>query len=179
MNADATVVREARYSDAEDIARVHIASSDDSYAPLAKDWPAQALSARTERWAASLCASLVDATRVDLVAAVEGSVVGFISGGPSRRNDRPAQVEVYVVHVLPHYRGRGVGSQLWDLACATLRGPACTALYVDTLAELPCCAFYEARGGEVLTRSEGIFHGATVTELVYFWPAGKLHARRV
>jgi ribosomal protein S18 acetylase RimI-like enzyme len=175
MDLDATIVRKAWPSDAEGIARVHITSSEDSYAPLARDWPAQDLSARTRNWAVSLRASLEDASRVDLVATVHGVVVGFISGGPARRSDLAIPVEVYVVHVLPEYRGRGVGSQLWELACTTLRGPARVALYVDTLAELPCCAFYEARGGDVLTRVAGTFHGAVVTQLVYIWPAGKPH----
>ena len=169
---EGAVVREARHADAEGIARVHIASAEDSCAPLAKDWPAPDVAKRTERWAASLKASLGDSSRVDLVATVEERVVGFISGGPARRSDVPAAVEVYVVHVLPHYRGRGVGSRLWELAYATLRGPSGLALYVGTLAELPCCAFYEARGGEVLRRSAGTFHGNGVTELVYIWPAG-------
>ena len=171
MTREAAVVREARHSDAAGIAHVNIASAEDSYAPLARDWPAQDLARRTERWAASLQASIGDASRVDLVATVDELVVGFISGGPARRSDVTAAVEVYVVHVLPHYRGRGIGSRLWALAYASLRGPVGLALYVSTLAELPCCAFYEARGGEVLTRSAGTFHGNGVTELVYIWPA--------
>ena len=39
-------------------------------------------------------------------------------------------------------------------------------------------AFYDARGGEVLTRTAGTFFGGAVTHLTYYWPAGKSHQRR-
>jgi hypothetical protein len=39
MTFDGAVIRRARQSDAEGIARVHVASSVDSLAPLAREWP--------------------------------------------------------------------------------------------------------------------------------------------
>jgi GNAT superfamily N-acetyltransferase len=143
-------------------------------APLAPEWPAQDLGRRTQHWVASLQA----ARRLDLVATVADEVVGFIGGGSPRQQATPGAVEIYVVHVLPAHRGAGIGGQLWDFACTTLRGPAHAPLYLETLAELPCCAFYDARGGEVLTRTAGTFYGGAVTFLGYYWPAGKPHQRR-
>jgi ribosomal protein S18 acetylase RimI-like enzyme len=174
MPANQAVIRRARESDAGDIARVHNASADESLAPLARDWPEPNLARRTEQWATSLKA----AGRLDLVATVENQVVGFIGGGPPRQQKVTGAVEIYVVHVLPVHRCAGIGGKLWDLACTTLRGPALAPLYLETLAELPCCAFYDARGGEVLTRAAGSFFGGAVTHLSYYWPAGKPHERR-
>jgi len=174
MGVDRGVIRHARQSDAEDIARVHIASADDSLAPLAREWPASDLERRTEQWAASLQA----ADRLDMVATVADHVVGFIGGGPPCKRVIPAAVEIYVVHVLPTHRRAGIASRLWDVACTTLRGDALAPLYLETLAELPCCSFYDARGGEVLTRSPGTFFGGAVTFLAYFWPSVKPHQRR-
>lgn len=122
--------------------------------------------------------SLQAADRLNMVATVADQVVGFIGGGPPRRQDLPGGVEIYVVHVLPTHRRTGIGGQLWELACTALRGPAHAPLYLETLAELPCCTFYDARGGEVLTRTAGTFHGGAVTHLTYYWPAGKPHQRR-
>lgn len=173
LSIDRPVIRHARQSDAEGIARVHIASADDSLAPLAREWPASDLHERTAQWVARL----QDANRLDMVATVADQVVGFIGGGPPRKQDIPGGVEIYVVHVLPAHRCAGIGGQLWDLACTTLRGPAHAPLCLETLAELPCCTFYEARGGEVLTRIAGTFCGGAVTHLVYYWPAGKPHQR--
>jgi GNAT superfamily N-acetyltransferase len=174
LTVDRAAIRHARQSDAEGIARVHIASADDSLAPLAREWPASDLHGRTEQW----IARLQDANRLNMVATVADQVVGFIGGGPPRVQDIPEGVEIYVVHVLPTYRGAGIGSQLWELACKTLRGPTHAPLCLETLAELPCCAFYEARGGAVLTRTAGTLCGGAVTYLVYHWPAGKPHQRR-
>jgi ribosomal protein S18 acetylase RimI-like enzyme len=183
MGVDRTVIRYARRSDAEDIARVHIASADDSMAPLAREWPASDLDRRTEHWRESLQA----ADRVDMVATVADQVVGFIGGGPPRaqwraggpapQQDIPGGVEIYVVHVLPTHRRAGIASQLWDVACSTLRGDTLAPLYLETLAELPCCTFYDARGGEVLTRTPGTFFGGAVTFLGYYWAPGKPHQR--
>jgi hypothetical protein len=54
MSLDRAIIRQARQSDAEGVARVHLASSEESYAPLAREWPAQDLATRTKRWAALL-----------------------------------------------------------------------------------------------------------------------------
>jgi ribosomal protein S18 acetylase RimI-like enzyme len=174
MSLAQAVVRRAQLADVEGIARVHIASADDSLAPLAREWPVADFARRVEHWHSSLQA----ADRVDMVATVADQVVGFIGGGPPRKQSVPGAVELYVVHVLPRHRGTGIGGQLWDVACSSLRGPARAPFYLETLAELPCCTFYDARGGEVLTRTAGTFCGGAVTHLTYFWPAGKPHQRR-
>jgi GNAT superfamily N-acetyltransferase len=166
------LIREARASDAEAIARTHIASSQDAYAPLAKNWPAPDLPARIAFWT-SLLKAPPDSIRINLVATLDGAVVAFIGAGPARRKDVGAEVEVYVIHVLPEHRGKGAGSQLWSAACQRLRGGTLPAMYVETFAELRCCSFYEAHGGETLSRSPEMFHGGTVTKVVYIWPKGK------
>jgi hypothetical protein len=174
MSGERAVIRRARQADADGTARVHIASADDALAPLARQWPASDINRRTEQWVKSLQA----VGRLDMVATVADQVVGFIGGGPPRQQDIPGAVEIYVIHVLPTHRCAGVGGQLWDVTCTTLRGPALAPLYLETLAELPCCAFYDVRGGEVLTRAVGTFYGGEVTHLAYYWPAGKPHERR-
>jgi L-amino acid N-acyltransferase YncA len=166
-------IREARLSDVRAIARVHIESSQEAYAPLAKQWPAPDLSARAAKWESWLETSQTDPTRVDLVADVEGSIVGFISAGSARRKEAGADVEVYVVHVLPQHRGKSLGSQLWVAANKQARGESLRGMYVDTFAELRCCSFYEAHGGEVVSRTPRVFHGGDVTGVVYAWPLGR------
>jgi ribosomal protein S18 acetylase RimI-like enzyme len=118
MSVERVVIRHARQSDAEGIARVHIASAEESLAPFARDWPASSLERRTEQWTERL----QQANRVDMVATVADQVVGFIGGGPPRQQDIPEGVEIYVVHVLPTHRSAGIGGQLWELACTALRG---------------------------------------------------------
>ena len=81
-----------------------------------------------------------------------------------------------MIHVLPEYRGAGVGGLLWNDACAALRGEATQAMFLRTVAELRCCRFYEAHGGEVRERAPGELHGGPVTDVVYRWAEGQSHA---
>lgn len=173
MPTSATHVREANVSDAAAIARVHVASSEDAYAPLAKEWNAPEAAERARMWAGWLTSAQSDPSRIDLVAVEDSEVVAFVTAGPSRRDDVSADVEVYVIHVLPTQRGRGVGGRLWTEACARSRGESLRSVYVETFAELRCCSFYEARGGETTMRARGKFNGGDVTRVVYLWRAGK------
>src|SRR6185503_6811117 len=101
-------VRKARPGDAGAIAAVHIESSQDAYAPPAKEWPAPDRTACEARWLTRLQTNgEEDPTRIDLAAELAGSVVAFVSAGSARRKDEGAEVEIYVIHVLPKYRGKG------------------------------------------------------------------------
>jgi len=73
---------------------------------------------------------------------------------------------------LPQHRGKGIGTRLWEAACERARGESLRSLYVATFAELRCCSFYEARGGEIVERTPGTFKGGDVTEVVYLWREG-------
>jgi ribosomal protein S18 acetylase RimI-like enzyme len=164
------LVRVATVADAPAIAAVHVASSEEAYAPLAAAWPLADVGTRTEGWTESF--RTADARRVILVAELDGAVVGFVEGGPARRADPLAELEIYVIHVLPAHRGKGVGDALWTTACERLRGPERASLYVDSLAELRCCSFYERHGGQLVERRPTDFHGATRTHVTYRWASG-------
>jgi ribosomal protein S18 acetylase RimI-like enzyme len=172
---DDSLVRPARESDAEDVARVHIDSTRDAYAPLAKVWPEPDWKGKKAYWEGRLAPSQTDPRRVDLVAEVRGAVVGLISGGEARQAGIGAEVEIYVIHVLPDYRGTGTGGRLWSEACGLIRRGDLCAMYVATLAELRCCSFYERRGGICVRRSARTFHGAPATDVIYMWDKGCSH----
>ncbi len=164
-------VRAARVEDAAAIASVHIASSDEAYAPLAARWHAADAVARAAMWAKSLAEA--DGRFVVLVAEdTDGAVIGFVSGGDPRRADTAAECEVYAIHVHPSCRGQGVGDALWTAACCQVRGVELASMYVDTLAELRCCSFYERHGGVVVERRPTEFHGAARTHVTYRWARG-------
>ncbi len=167
------MIREATVADAEAIARVHVESSEEAYAPLARDWTTPDRNERARAWAERLTEHAADADRFELVAEVGGEVVGFLGAGPSRLQDKGAEVEIYVIHVLTPHRGNGVGGALWRAACPRLRGPASRSMHVQTFAELRCCSFYEARGGEVIEKQPGEYHGGPVTKVIYRWAPGQ------
>jgi ribosomal protein S18 acetylase RimI-like enzyme len=172
---DDGLVRPAGRADAEGVARVHIESTRDAYAPLAKVWPEPDWEGKKKYWEDRLAPSQTEPRRVDLVAEAQGKVVGFISGGEGRQAAIDAEVEIYVLHVLPKYRGTGIGSRLWSQACGRIRGESLCAMYVATLAELRCCSFYEHRGGVRALRAARMFHGAPATEVIYIWNKGCSH----
>jgi ribosomal protein S18 acetylase RimI-like enzyme len=172
---DDILVRPAEYSDAEHVARVHIESARDAYAPLAKIWPEPDWEREKAYWKGLLAPRQADPRRVDLVAEAQGKVVGFISGGEARQAGIGAEVEIYVVHVLTEYRASGIGGLLWSEAGGRIRGENLRAMYVATLAELRCCSFYERRGGLSARRSPRMFHGAPVTDVIYIWDKGCSH----
>ncbi|MGI9196583.1 MAG: GNAT family N-acetyltransferase [Candidatus Nanopelagicales bacterium] len=64
---------------------------------------------RTDRWT-----EFVDSGEGALLVADEDGVVGFISYGPSRDEDRVGEREVYTLYVAPEWWGRGIGSALLD-----------------------------------------------------------------
>lgn len=163
-------VRSAVVEDAPAISSVHAASAEDAYAPLAGSFPVMDPDEHLEMWVDSLREH--EGRPLILVATIGGTVVGFVTGGPARRTEPAAEVEVQVLHVHPAYRGRSIGTELWAAACLALRGPALASLYVNTLSELRCCSFYERHGGRAVAREPADFHGAMRTRVTYLWPSG-------
>lgn len=44
----------------------------------------------------------------------DGHVVGFCSGGPSRRPAYTAQNKIYAIYLMPSYERRGIGRRLFQ-----------------------------------------------------------------
>lgn len=167
------LIRNARVGDARSLARVHVASSAEAYRRLALDRTSLDEEEQARRWDRWLTAGRDDPSRVEMVAEADGDIVGFVTAGPARRDDLDTRLEVYLIHVLPAHRGRGLGGRLWSAACGEVRGTELRSLHVATLAGLRCCAFYEARGGEVVEREPGSYQGGEVTKIAYRWAQGQ------
>ncbi|MCB9674871.1 MAG: GNAT family N-acetyltransferase [Alphaproteobacteria bacterium] len=154
-------VRRAVVGDARAIAAVHTRSAEDAYRPLAADWRPPEPGVREQQWAGWLREPR--GARTVLVAERE-SVVGFVCLNPGRRPEI-AEHEVSVLHVLPAHRARGVGSALWE-GVVQVAGRGAT-VYVETFAELRCCGFYEARGGQRVHEADDTYMGGRVRRVVY------------
>ena len=167
-------IRRATLQDAAGIAHVHVTSSRASYAPLSQNWQGVALPVRTDLWS-SVIAENSPIEALIVAAQADEAIIGFAHGGPGRREEALATNELYVIHVLPEHRARGVGNGLWQATCDAIRGAELHAMYLETFAELPCCRFYEKHGGTAVDRSPRLYWGVVVTELVYLWPSGHPH----
>ncbi len=176
MSSPTVHVRTATPSDADAIARVHSASADEAYAPLAAQWPATPWSERVRGWTMRLATPGGPRGPVTNVALVDDKVVGFASAGPARRTDVNATLELYVIHVLARHRADGIGGALWERTCNVVRGDALLAMFVQSFAELRSHSFYQARGGVQTHRTPDALHGGPVTRVVFHWPQGRSHS---
>jgi GNAT superfamily N-acetyltransferase len=168
-------IRLATAADVVGIAQVHVVSSTEAFAALAGRWPSLDIGTRAEQWKQWLSERPVQSTRFELLALVDSQVVGFISAGPSKRQALGADCEVFVIHVLPEWRGKGIGLELFRSAANRARGPELSCMCLHTLEELACCRFYEAQGGQVVERAAEDFFGAERVGLTYLWPQGVRH----
>ena len=121
------MVRDALSADAKSIAKVHVASWQEAYIDL---MPADFLDSlvKTLQQRATYWASAIESQEAEvLVADIEGSVVGWISIGPCRDEDRAAEEfgEVMAIYLLPEYWGKGIGTELWKSGLKRLSDQGC------------------------------------------------------
>ncbi|WP_374577124.1 N-acetyltransferase family protein [Phenylobacterium sp. J367] len=115
-----------------------------------------------------------DLTRPDgpltLVAADRFGVVGYASGGPSRRAVAD-EAEISVLYVLASSQGRGVGRELLTRTARALRDQGATSLVISVLREnFHARGFYEHLGGEAEpARREPGPGGTLLWEVAYRW----------
>jgi ribosomal protein S18 acetylase RimI-like enzyme len=109
-----TTIRPAGTSDAQAIARVHVASWQQAYAGIV---PIEYLTSldpaeREQRWAEHLRNGPRDSVRT-WVAEEAGTIVGFASVGPARDEDAERdQEEIYSIYLDPAKWGKGVARDL-------------------------------------------------------------------
>ncbi len=132
-------VRPAAPAEAEEIARVHTASSEAAYRGLAPPDPS-GLEQRRALWREAL-ARPADRTFV----ALDGErVVGILNVGPAR--DRSAAGEVRVIYVLEDWWGSGVGQALMERAHAELADEYEEGILTVLAANPRARRFYERNG---------------------------------
>jgi GNAT superfamily N-acetyltransferase len=131
------VIRPGRAEDARAVARVHVETWQQAYDHV---FPRERLDA----------ISVEDRVRfwqpeTSLVADVAGTIVGFVSVGPSR--DPDADGELYAIYVHPTHWGTGVGRALMEAGEERLRELGHRDVILWVLADNPRARrFYEAAG---------------------------------
>jgi ribosomal protein S18 acetylase RimI-like enzyme len=170
LNANNTIViRKAVYEDKDEIARVHYASWHDTY----KDVNASALiEQHTLPWFLEYWRRHITAPEKAclLVATLEGKIVGFASAGPVK-NKLHFTVghdgELYKLYLLPDWRGRGIGKQLFAACVQQLQVHGFKTMLIQSIREnKKASRFYEKEGARVLGE-QACLVDATVTEIFY------------
>jgi ribosomal protein S18 acetylase RimI-like enzyme len=167
--ANPHVIFPAGPADAEALAYVHVTSWRETYKGLLPD----AFLARMSEvgFTRRFRRSLTHETGVTLVAADRYGLVGYASGGPSRRGV-PGEGEISVLYLLRQAQGRGLGRALLTETARALAAQGSTSLMISVLREnFGARGFYEHLGGiaEPPRREPGP-GGALLYEVAYRWP---------
>jgi GNAT superfamily N-acetyltransferase len=162
-------IRRAVPSDAAEIAAVHVASWQETYAHLL---PASYIEQRTHAVRQAFwtdCLREADPAICVFVACYDDrSICGFASGGPERAHPLGLPGELYSLYLLDAAQGFGIGRQLVSAVLAALAVPA---LSVWVLAGNPARGFYEHLGAVLRTERQVHFAGEPFIEVGYELPA--------
>ena len=163
-------IRPARIDDARAIAEVHVASSRTTYKGIFSDALLDSLSVdkREQSWRETLAVS--EPNSVTLVACnLDGSILGFISGGAERTGRLGYEGELYAIYLLPVAQRQGLGTLLVQHFVRELRARGFGSMAVWVLAANPFRKFYEALGGTVVAEQQIERGGQSFTESAYGW----------
>ncbi|MDN3563731.1 GNAT family N-acetyltransferase [Paeniroseomonas aquatica] len=175
-------IRRARPADAAAIGAVHVATWRTAYAGVLPDGYLTSLSAL--RHAAGYETSIGDrrhghavfvavAKGADAPAGTppgeeEGTIIGFVSGGRSRRPGF-ADGEVETLYLLDDYRDRGIGRRLMRAMAAHLAVVGCRSVMLWVLKDNPTRWFYQRLGGRPMAREVIRFAGESMEQLAFAW----------
>jgi ribosomal protein S18 acetylase RimI-like enzyme len=167
-------IRPARIEDAGDIAKVQVETWLDVYAGIIPDGYILSLNIenRCRQWLAAL-SEKQRSQEIFVAQDAGGSVVGFSSAGPGRKNDQPAghkfDAEIYTLYVAPDFQGFGLGRQLINSMLAALRHRGCRDAFLWVISANPARFFYEAMGGQIVGERIERFADTDLAEIAYGW----------
>lgn len=106
------LLRQARISDAKEIAKVQVLTWQSTYRGHIPDSYLQNLDIEqsAKNWAKRIESPVQDSQTI--VAVFDGVVVGYIGVGPNRDLDAPKTGEVYTIYVYSSHQSMGIGSEL-------------------------------------------------------------------
>ncbi len=169
-------IRPATPDDAHRIAHVHVDSWRTTYTGIV---PHEYLATLNEAERATQWQEWLTRDIPIYVAALDGKVVGFISGGPIREPIETYDAELYAIYLLQPAQGQGIGRQLLHQLTTSLRGRGLHSIVVWVLEQNPAKHFYIRTGAQLLTSKDIEIGGATLSEVAYGWPDLKLLERRL
>ncbi|WP_051336459.1 GNAT family N-acetyltransferase [Rhizobium sullae] len=103
------------------------------------------------------------------VACSDDVVVGFASGGPTRREAFPSENEVYAIYVLAEFQQHHLGSILFRYVATDLKRSGRKGLAVVALKKNPHRSFYERLGGLPSAAGPITLGSATFNQIAYLW----------
>jgi len=147
-------LRPAAFTDARDVANVHVLTWQTAYRDIVPDTYLDTLSAEKREllWRQAISKGTPELW----VAEAEGVITGFVAFGPSRDSDGSADTgEIEAIYVLPAYWGTRTGYGLWCIAQQRFAERGFVSVTLWVLKEnLRATRFYESLGFEAESASE-------------------------
>jgi ribosomal protein S18 acetylase RimI-like enzyme len=176
MNDLALSLRQARPSDAADLARIYIESWQDTYAGILPHHVLAGMSLKRHvtRWRGAVRSGQVLVAEAD-----KDGVIGLASLGPARDRGLGFDGEIYTLYVDPAFLGLGTGKALLHGAFETLKERHFTSCLVWSHARNNARFFYEAMGGQRVAERTTRMGGAPVPEIAFGWKRLAVQPRRI
>ncbi len=163
------IIRRAVLEDAKGIAEVHVQSWQETYKGIVDQAYLDNLKVeeRYRRWKAGL-ASKSDSEPTYVAESNEGRIIGFASFGPERTKKYGVDGELYAIYLLENYKGRKVGTALFQAGINELV-KTYSSILVWVLAENKSKLFYEKFHPEKADEVEIEIAGNKHKEIAYVW----------
>jgi GNAT superfamily N-acetyltransferase len=165
------VIRVAEVDDAPAIAKVHVATWRSTYGGIIPQAYLDRMSVanRSAGWVRLLDRGPAAGLTTFVSEDRNGTVVGYVSFGPSRHDDRRFAGEISSLYVLKGHQGAGHGRRLFLAAANRLAVAGHKGLFVWVLADNPARGFYEAMAGTPVADVTRGFAGTPLHEIGYGW----------
>ncbi len=164
-------IRVATPDDADQVARILVDTWRAAYAHI---FPAEFLAAlsyeeRAVRWRNRLAEAGPELFTL-VVEACDGELSGLVSGGVEHDGVAGYDGEIYAVYVAPAHHRCGIGRQLMAAGAHRLAMAGYRAVMLWVLEENQRArAFYEALGGQPVSRKSVVIGDTPVIEVAYGW----------
>ncbi len=167
MDDLALSIRQARPTDAADLARIYIESWQDTYAGIL---PNALLTAMSHKGQATRWQQTMRGPGAVLIAEdAHAGPVGLASLGPARDKGLGLDGEIYTLYVDPSFLGRGTGRVLLAASFAALTEKKYRSCVIWAHARNNACFFYEAMGGRRVGNRVTRIMGEETPEIAFGW----------
>jgi ribosomal protein S18 acetylase RimI-like enzyme len=162
------IIRKAKLSDAQGIAKVHVDCWRTTYKNIIPNGFLDNLSydQRTDLWIKNISneQNYVFVAENDV-----GHIIGFADGGKRETNIVDHSGDLTSIYILQEYQGMGIGKQLVQQLFSKLDELGYKSIFVEVLEDNKSRLFYESLGAEWLRTEKINIAGAELNLLVYEW----------
>lgn len=168
---DDTLIRQGLPGDEAELASCHTHAWQQSYRGLIPD---QILNEhplffreRMLRWKSVVSGRTPAASFV--AESARHGIIGFCTVEPARDKSQKGKGEIGAIYCLNEYKGKGIGTALFQAACLYLKDQGFPSVYLWVLKHNPSVSFYRKIGGTQMTEEKTIDLGGPLLEIGFEW----------